>query len=312
MTGVLMSEKIDRLILRATDLERYAAGHVKSIAKMINTLANGVHVLISTSENPNKIIGEINSLVDNTFEEIEARCIDEYTQLLLSEVEFERRTYEELQEQEKQEEDSQIVGTLLSTLILGETFRQSLSRIRLSVKRNITRTIKSGLADNLPISVIARQVRGTASRKYRDGIYNSVLNNVSALARTAITTYSNRARLWWWGKVDVKKYIWISVLDNRTTAICRARSNKTYTVGEGPIPPAHYRCRSIISRYTSGEDIPQSYGDWLRKQPREVVEDILGVGKAKLFLSGKLTLDKFITPTGRELTLKELLNRTSQ
>lgn len=307
-----MTEKIDSLVRRATDLERYSSGHVKAIAPMINGLATDIHAIVSASENPNKVLPQINSLVDSVFQDIEDRCIDEYGALILDEVRHERRTYEELQEQEEQEESSQVVGLVLATLILGETFKQSLSRIRLSVKRNITRTIKSGLADNLPISVIARQIRGTASRKYKDGIYNSVLNNISALVRTAITTYSNRARMWWWSKVGVEKYRWISVLDSRTTAICRARSNKTYVLGEGPMPPAHYRCRSIIIRYSSGDDIPQSYGEWLRKQPREVVEDILGIGKAKLFLSGKLTLDKFVTPTGRELTLTELLDRTSR
>lgn len=42
------------------------------------------------------------------------------------------------------------------------------------------------------------------------------------------------------------KYRWVSVLDNATTDICLERSGKVYRFGEGPLPPAHIRCRSIV------------------------------------------------------------------
>ena len=103
----------------------------------------------------------------------------------------------------------------------------------------------------------------------------------------------------------------MSVLDSHTSAICRGRSNNIYVVNEGPLPPAHYRCRSITVFFTQGMEIPQSYSEWLKRQPRKVVEDILGKAKAAMFLSGKLPLNKFTVPSGRELSIEELTNRAS-
>ena len=40
-----------------------------------------------------------------------------------------------------------------------------------------------------------------------------------------------------------------------------------------------------------------SYGEWLRRQPKPFVEDVLGPTKAKLFLEGELDVDKFVDIT---------------
>ena len=49
-----------------------------------------------------------------------------------------------------------------------------------------------------------------------------------------------------------------------------------------------------------------TYDSWLRTQPRAFVEDALGVGKAELFLDKKISIEKFVVPDGRELTLTQL------
>ena len=49
-----------------------------------------------------------------------------------------------------------------------------------------------------------------------------------------------------------------------------------------------------------------TYGGWLKKQPVEFVDEALGVERSKLFRSGKLTIDKFVDPTGRMYTLEQL------
>ncbi len=52
-----------------------------------------------------------------------------------------------------------------------------------------------------------------------------------------------------------------------------------------------------------------SYGDWLRKQPKAVQQEVLGVKKAKLFNEGGLSIDKFQDSTGKTYTLDELRQR---
>jgi len=49
-----------------------------------------------------------------------------------------------------------------------------------------------------------------------------------------------------------------------------------------------------------------TYQEWLRKQPRDVVDEVLGKTKAKLFNDGRLTLDKFVDYKGDVYTLDEL------
>jgi hypothetical protein len=52
-----------------------------------------------------------------------------------------------------------------------------------------------------------------------------------------------------------------------------------------------------------------TYQQWLRTQPVAFQNEVLGVKKARLYRQGGLTLDKFVTPQGREYTLTELARR---
>jgi hypothetical protein len=54
-----------------------------------------------------------------------------------------------------------------------------------------------------------------------------------------------------------------------------------------------------------------NYDGWLRKQPREFQDDVLGVQKARLFRKG-LTMERFVDKEGREFTLKELEKREAE
>lgn len=53
--------------------------------------------------------------------------------------------------------------------------------------------------------------------------------------------------------VGSRAYIWISVLDGRTTLYCRNQNGRIYIYGIGPIPPAHAHCRSTIMPYIFGQ-----------------------------------------------------------
>lgn len=62
------------------------------------------------------------------------------------------------------------------------------------------------------------------------------------------------------------------------------------------------RKRELIGTVPANE----IYQTWLKKQPLSFQEDVLGKQKAKLFNEGGLTLDKFISRQGDELTLDQL------
>jgi hypothetical protein len=48
------------------------------------------------------------------------------------------------------------------------------------------------------------------------------------------------------------------------------------------------------------------YGEWLKSQPVGKVEEILGKGKASLFLGGKVKLSDLVRADTREISLREL------
>jgi hypothetical protein len=133
------------------------------------------------------------------------------------------------------------------------------------------------------------------------------------------------------------------VLSN--SSICRTRDSLQYTpVEHKPIGHSvpwlqgpgrsHWNCRSssvpitkswrelgidedelpITTRASMDGQVPadMTYSDWLKKQPRSVVDEILGEKKAKLFLDGGVTLDRFEDRAGNELSLKELRAREAE
>lgn len=68
---------------------------------------------------------------------------------------------------------------------------------------------------------------------------------------------------------------------------------------------ARQRIRDLTARVPSAT----SYQSWLERQSRAFQDDVLGPTRAKLFRSGKLTLDKFVDTAGNELTLAQLARR---
>jgi hypothetical protein len=50
----------------------------------------------------------------------------------------------------------------------------------------------------------------------------------------------------------------------------------------------------------------KTYQDWLKVQPKEFQDSVLGRTKAILFRKGGLTLDKFVNRAGNELTIEQL------
>jgi SPP1 gp7 family putative phage head morphogenesis protein len=176
------------------------------------------------------------------------------------------------------------------------------------------------LGDTTP--VISRKVGviiDTLQRRQLDTLVRTITNHTSSISRQQV--YNANADL-------MDGYQWIATLDNRTTLICGTRDKKIFQAPYGPMPPAHWGCRSTTipklkpqfdlgasvhgERPSRGGDgfeqvsARTTYGGWLKKQPREFVDEALGVERSKLFRSGKLPLDRFIDPTGRTYTLKEL------
>ncbi len=128
----------------------------------------------------------------------------------------------------------------------GRTMRQWADSIALSDQARILDEIKIGVVQGQTIQQITRRVLGTTTAGGADGATATARRQATAITRTAVTHYSNQAkRLFYDKNKDVfARELYIATLDSRTTPICASLDGETFPVGEGPIPPLHFNCRS--------------------------------------------------------------------
>lgn len=205
----------------------------------------------------------------------------------------------------------QLRAATFSRPFQGRLLREWVSDLDAASFRRLRDAIRIGFVEGESIASIVKRVRGTRALGYRDGLMEISRRGAEALVRTAISHTANAAKEEFFkaNPETIRGVRWSSVLDTRTTPVCRARDGKVYPVGEGPRPPAHIRCRSTTVAVLFGEPDPpegETYQGWLRRQPVDVQDDILGKAKGQLFRKGGLDLDRFVDRSGNQLTLEQL------
>lgn len=190
-------------------------------------------------------------------------------------------------------------GNLPESLILGfaaagSAATENLIRIGYANKYTVEETIA--------LMVESEAVQGGASLSKKllyqnKSLTDTVIADVHALA------YSGVASLLFTG------YMWHSIMDGRTTEICKGRNNSVYLYGKGPLPPAHYRCRSTVIPFSgafSGDTMPDSLYDWLLSQPEDVQADMFNANELEVLKqTGKFTASK-------GLNLEQYRNKISE
>lgn len=186
----------------------------------------------------------------------------------------------------------------------GKLLRDWLSEAEEGAARRVRDAIRMGYVEGESVAQIKARVRQIMPMSRR---------GAEAMVRTAInhTAQATRAQIFDANADIIEGEMWNAILDGRTTLICQGRDGKVYPLGKGPRPPAHIACRSYTSVVLKGfPPAPRtSYEEWLRKQPVERQEEILGKTKARLFREGKLPLDRFVDRAGNEYTLDQLRQR---
>lgn len=136
-------------------------------------------------------------------------------------------------------------------------------------------------------------LRGTQDAKFRDGLLNRFNNNTAATLNTIIQAANAQAnigvaRLFW------DRYEWVSVLDDRTTKICRSLDGKIFVYGKGPLPPAHVGCRSDTKPYDGVKSPDDTFGVWARRQSAAFKDDAFDGRETSAYEGTKpLTLEQF-------------------
>lgn len=96
-----------------------------------------------------------------------------------------------------------------------------------------------------------------------------------AVLATALQSVSAQSQAAFAKIVGISEYEWVSILDSRTSEICRSRSGLRYRYGRGPLPPAHPNCRSMIVPVVDGKAINNpTFKDWTQGLPTKVRTDM--------------------------------------
>lgn len=175
----------------------------------------------------------------------------------------------------------------------------------------ISCAIRQGWFEGQTNAEIVRQIRGTKSLAYSDGILATTDRNAGTVVRTAVQHVASQAR----NEVAkannefVTGIQLIATLDSKTTPYCRSIDHQVYPVDSGPRPPFHPNCRTsfiLLTKFSAmfskgatrasvNGQVPASltYYEWLKTQPTSFIELAIGPNRAKLLMDGGLDADKF-------------------
>lgn len=183
----------------------------------------------------------------------------------------------------------------------GALLKDWLSDLEPSHRKRVEQALRISFAEGESLETAMNRLRGVTKMNQ---------NGLAALIRTSNAHIaSSVTEATYEANADIVEGVeWVSVLDGRTTDICRARDGKQYKPGEGPRPPAHIGCRSTTVAVLIGVDpLPrETYSQWLKRQPAKAQDDILGPTRGKLFRAGKVTVDRFVDMKGQRVPMSKL------
>lgn len=120
-----------------------------------------------------------------------------------------------------------------------------------------TGKLTSSIKDELLMSLMTgRDIRGTAQAIAER--FNVGQNDARRLVRTESAFFHNQMELLSYEEADIEKYIFVAVLDKRTSRICQEHDNQVYdrdkAVPGVNCPPMHPWCRSTTVAYDEDAD----------------------------------------------------------
>lgn len=195
--------------------------------------------------------------------------------------------------------------------------------------------VKAGFVDGLSATQIIKNVVGAG------GLADISKRNAMTNAQTMLMHVANQARLETYKANDDIVIGWtiVATLDSSTSDICRSEDGKTYLFTDKiqKSPPFHFRCRTSTkpklspefdifnegaTRASKGDtggkqvDADKTYYSWLKGQPAQFQDEVLGKAKGKIFRNSGLDAEEFrritVDDLGRPLTLDEMSDRDSR
>lgn len=204
------------------------------------------------------------------------------------------------------------------------TYKEMLDGFSGTTARQVRNALIQGFQSGQTLAEVKRSLLGIG------GVMNEVqVRHASTLARTGVAHASSIAsdEFYKANSDIISHYEWVSVLDTRTTEQCAALSGEVFKVGQGPLPPAHYNCRSttapvLVDEFQEVNDLLGStegdvtYYQWLKKQKASVIDEALGRERGLIFRNAGLTPQEFkeasVNQFFKPLTIEQMAEKDAR
>ena len=319
-------------------VQRYAKGREREAEAYIRRLIRGINSELGRGDNTVYTQARLSAQLTD-MQNYMTRLSDDYQAKLYSEIidfaNYEAEFNTELLRQNVGNyanftlPSSQLLEAAMFTDVMqlepnkGYTIANALRNFDTKKQTQIIQQIRDGIIKGSTTSNITKAIVaiGMTQRRQAATLARTIINRVSTVART--TTMRENSDV-------ISHYKWVATLDSFTSLICMGLDGKIFKdLKKNPKPPAHFNCRSTISyivkpEFNLGRDVKgtrpsvgadnkaklvsddTNYAKWLRTQPKAFQDEVLGKGKASIFRSGKVKLDKFVDANGRPLSLAQL------
>lgn len=204
------------------------------------------------------------------------------------------------------------------TLWLGDSTEKWFESMLQQPTADRTRAwVTTGIQEGLTVDEITRGLVGTRTQT---GVLEKPREAVNTLVRTSATHASAIGRTEAFKSLGVKWWRFVATLDSKTSLQCAAHDGEIFPIGEGPMPPLHPNCRSVMTPAFSENEEPigtrasidgqvpatTTFSDWIEKMPAGEQDKWFGKAKGAAFRAGKVALKDLLGRDLQPLTLSEL------
>lgn len=212
--------------------------------------------------------------------------------------------------------------------------------LRAEVRANVRKAIGDGLQTGAPVVEVKRRVQEITKQVGRqaEAVARTGFSHATSVADQMVAEANDDVIIgvMWLSTLDSRTTITCASLDRTTYRVdegprppahfnCRSRvtmlTRDITDIAQGKTgKPTQADIDAAAARRTQGErdgidyetgrarpfPAGTSYGQWLRRQPASVQDEVLGRRRGKLFREGKVQIDQFVGSDHQPLTLKEL------
>lgn len=283
---------------------------VRQINESIPLIRSTLLTPINNIDDVNSVIGNVNQIVNASFQNVYNETREPLIQYAEVDNVLLSRSIAALGISTVALNPNQLSAIVDNVLIEGASYRTHLSRNAFSLRNNIADVVRSNYAART-VNQIWNDIRTSA-------LFESVENKINTLINTTTASMKNTSRLVKYRLSNIDRVMQVSVLDSKTSLICKAYAGKVWLLDGNYTPhghnlpfengtPRHFNCRSSIVPVTNMSIVKNyTFEEWFDSKSESEQDELLGPGRSQLWGSGRITTRDLVDQRGRPLTIAEI------